>query len=108
MIISFYFLIYFFYNLSFTISLNYEDKSFELASSELRAFDLNELNEKDSEDLGRFINEFFYDSKSQLLVDLDLFREVWFELEKYRKSAIDGEVDYVQVVFNFFKFKKLF
>lgn len=96
-----YFLIYFLYLNPVIFSLHYE--SFELSSSELRAHDLKELNEDDSEDLGRFMNEFFYDSKSQLIVDLNLFRELWFELEKYRKSTTSGETDYIQVIPNYFK-----
>lgn len=50
--------------------------------------------------MGKFIGEFFHDSQAQLILDLDVFREIWKELDKLKESALDGDVDYVQVRLN--------
>lgn len=87
----------FYIRLSGTFALENNYDSFELTSTELRAVDLNIHNAEDSEDIGRFMNDFFYDSKSQLILDLDIFRELWLEIDKYRSSAASGDIDYIQV-----------
>ena len=50
-----------------------------------------------SHDFGEFMAEFFHGSSSQLIVDLDLLRELWTELEKAREAAAAGDVDHIQV-----------
>lgn len=54
-------------------------------------------------DMGEFMSDFFYDSQMQLSVDLDLFRELWTELDKLRQSAAEGDVDRIQAILDFFE-----
>lgn len=63
-----------------------------------------------SENLGVYLSEFFHDSQSQLVVDLDLVREIWSELARYREATLEGDVDYIQVRVSFYGhfFQKIF
>ncbi|KAI1727262.1 acyltransferase family domain-containing protein [Ditylenchus destructor] len=76
---------------------------FRLSEAELRGINEKGLDYEYSEDVGKFIGEFFHDSQAQLILDLDVFREIWKELDKLKESALDGDVDYVQTVVDFFK-----
>ncbi|KAH7701377.1 hypothetical protein AAVH_31491 [Aphelenchoides avenae] len=74
-----------------------------LTEEELRGISELEPDEEDSHDTGQFMNDFFHDSQSQLVVDLDMIRQIWHETEKYREAATDGDIDYLQAVVDFFE-----
>lgn len=56
-----------------------------------------ELDHETLEDTGLFINNFFHDSQTQLIIDLDIIYSIWNEINKYKKSAIEGDIDHIQV-----------
>lgn len=59
--------------------------------------------EHETEILGEVFTNFFHDSNAQLVIDLDLFKELWEELHQLRESALVGNVDYVKTVVQFFE-----
>jgi hypothetical protein len=52
--------------------------------------------------MGVFMADFFGDSKTQLTLDLDMFRELYYELRRYHASAGEGDTDYLQKAIEFF------
>uniref|UniRef100_A0A183BTQ6 NRF domain-containing protein n=1 Tax=Globodera pallida TaxID=36090 RepID=A0A183BTQ6_GLOPA len=55
------------------------------------------------EDLGQFMGQFFHDSDVQLMLDMDMFIQLWNELNALQEAATDGRVDNVQAVITFFE-----
>lgn len=85
---------------------NYVPLRMQFTSAELRGFSSSgesSLDRDESENLGHYLGEFFHDSDAQLVLDLDIFRELWTELDKFRASALEGDIDYVQTVIDFFR-----
>uniref|UniRef100_A0A914HG36 Nose resistant-to-fluoxetine protein N-terminal domain-containing protein n=1 Tax=Globodera rostochiensis TaxID=31243 RepID=A0A914HG36_GLORO len=60
-------------------------------------------NSKYKEDLGQFMGQFFHDSDVQLMLDMDMFIQLWNELNALQEAATDGRVDTVQAVITFFE-----
>ncbi|KAI6183960.1 hypothetical protein M3Y97_00544800 [Aphelenchoides bicaudatus] len=89
--------------LLFAGTVNGESEEFSLNSDELRGSEeWPSLADRDSADnLGIFMSDFFGDSKTQLTLDLDMFRELYTELNRYYKAAESGDTDYIQKVMDF-------
>ena len=53
-----------------------------------------------ADDIGEFLLDFFHDSQAQLVLDLDLFREVYRELKlnNVKHAALDSDVDRLQAI----------
>uniref|UniRef100_A0A7E4V816 NRF domain-containing protein n=1 Tax=Panagrellus redivivus TaxID=6233 RepID=A0A7E4V816_PANRE len=87
------------------------DKAFHysLSESELRDIqnypDGADAGYDDYEDsaLGDSVNSFFRESNSQLILDLDLFKQFYDEYTRVSDAASEGDVDYLKTVLEFFE-----
>uniref|UniRef100_A0A1I7SSF4 NRF domain-containing protein n=1 Tax=Bursaphelenchus xylophilus TaxID=6326 RepID=A0A1I7SSF4_BURXY len=81
---------------------DFDDVEIHLEGEELeRLQNPSRYDRESTDDLGEFMSDFFADSGAQLVVDLDLFRDLWRELKNYEDSAKEGDVDYVQQAIDF-------
>ncbi|KAL3067934.1 hypothetical protein niasHT_037924 [Heterodera trifolii] len=55
------------------------------------------------EDVGQFVGQFFHDSDTQLMLDMDMFIQLWNELNAVNDAAAEGRVDTVQAMITFFE-----
>ena len=78
---------------------------YSLSESELRDIlaqhENQEYEDEEAEVLGSDVHSFFKESNSQLILDLDLFKQFWEELNKARESAADGDVNYLKEAIEF-------
>jgi hypothetical protein len=81
--------------------ISIDSKSTDYDPFQLTREELLELNEDYDpgyeNDLGKFLGDFFSDSSSPLIIDLDLFKQVVNEFNEMRQAAMDGDVDYIRV-----------
>ncbi|KAI6242646.1 NRF domain-containing protein [Aphelenchoides fujianensis] len=55
-----------------------------------------------AKDLGNFYANFFHDSRTSITLDLDMFREIYDEISRYRAAAQDGQTDVLEAAVEFF------
>nr|CAD2180593.1 unnamed protein product [Meloidogyne enterolobii] len=99
------FSIIFLFKTTFSKGVSFNSKSTDYDPFKLTREELLQLNEDYDpgyeKDVGKFVGDFFSDSSSQLIIDLDLFKQLWNELNEMRQAAIDGDVDYIRDVIKF-------
>ncbi|KAI6197060.1 NRF domain-containing protein [Aphelenchoides besseyi] len=76
---------------------------FRLNGDELRQAEWpSEQDSNTADDLGAFMSDFFDDSRTQLTLDLDMFRQIYDEINRYRNAATDGKTDVLEAAAEFF------
>lgn len=83
-------------NVAFSSSLN------EKELRDILKYSDESTENEESDIFGEQINSFFRESNTQLILDLDLFKEIWKELNNVQESTIDGNINYLEEMINFF------
>nr|CAD2178466.1 unnamed protein product [Meloidogyne enterolobii] len=95
------FSLFFLFKTTFSKGVSFNSKSTDYDPFQLTREELLQLNDDYDPGyekyVGKFVGDFFSDSSSQLIIDLDLFKQLWNELNEMRQAAIDGDVDYIRV-----------